>query len=142
MIVLLLFQILSPSLPPPVTVVYSMLVTQQCLTLCDPVDCSPPGSSVHGIFQQGYWSGLPFPSSGDLPDPGTELQSPALQADSLPAGLPGNTMCILWNKTMRNYAGVGNQIFGMEEGRSSIRSKRLSKNTVVLNLYCNCQSKL
>ena len=29
---------------------------------CDPMDCSPPGSSVHGISQQKYWSGLPFPS--------------------------------------------------------------------------------
>ena len=33
-----------------------------CLTLCDPMDCSLPGSSVHGILQQEYWSGLPFPS--------------------------------------------------------------------------------
>ena len=47
------------------------------------MDCSPPGSSVHGIFQQEYWSGLPFPSPGDLPDPGIEPGSPALQADSL-----------------------------------------------------------
>ena len=36
---------------------------------CDPVDCSPPGSSVHGILQARYWSGLPFPSPGDPPDP-------------------------------------------------------------------------
>ena len=36
-----------------------VLVTQSCLTLCDPMDCSPPGSSVHGISQQEYWSGLP-----------------------------------------------------------------------------------
>ena len=39
-----------------------MLVTQLCLTLCDLVDCSPPGSSVHGILQARYWSGLAFPS--------------------------------------------------------------------------------
>ena len=37
------------------------------------------------FFTQEYWSGLPFPSPGDLPDPGIELRSPALQADSLPA---------------------------------------------------------
>ena len=35
---------------------------QLCLTLCDPMDCSPPGSSVHGILQQEYWSGLPLPT--------------------------------------------------------------------------------
>ena len=50
-------------------------------TLCDPVDCGPPGSSVHGSSQQEHRSGLPFPSSRDLPDPGIEpvsLASPAL----------------------------------------------------------------
>ena len=36
-----------------------------------------------GFFRQEYWSGLPFPSPGDLPDPGIEPGSPALQADSL-----------------------------------------------------------
>ena len=104
-------------------------VAQSCPALCDPMDCSLPGSSVHGNFQaivlewiaisfssawkwtvkvkslshvrlsatpraaahqappsmgfsrQEYWSGLPFPYSGDLPDPGLELSSPTLQAD-------------------------------------------------------------
>ena len=43
-------------------------VAQLCLTFWDSMDCSPPGSSVHGIFsRQEYWSGLPFPSPGDLP---------------------------------------------------------------------------
>ena len=41
-------------------------------TLCDPTDCSPP------IYRQEYWNGLPFPSSGDLPNPGIELMSPSL----------------------------------------------------------------
>ena len=111
-------------------------VAQSCLTLRDPLDCSLPGPSVHGIFKarvlawvaidfsdvskqiplniayacacsvvsdsvtlwtvahqaplskkfsrQEYWSGLPFPSPGDLPDPGIKPVSPALQADSLP----------------------------------------------------------
>ena len=65
-----------------------VLVTQSCLTVCDPMDCSPPGSSVHEIFsRQGCWSVLPFPSPGDLPNPGIEARSPALQADSLPTEL-------------------------------------------------------
>ena len=38
-----------------------------------------------GFSRQEYWSGLPFPSPGDLPDPGIELGSPALQADALPS---------------------------------------------------------
>ena len=44
-------------------------VSQSCLTLCDPTDCSPPSM---GFSRLEYWSGLPFPSSGDLPDPGNE----------------------------------------------------------------------
>ena len=44
-----------------------------------------------GFSRQEYWSGLPFPSPGHLPDPGIEPRSPALQADSLPTELPGNT---------------------------------------------------
>ena len=53
---------------------FSVLVIQLCLTHCDPMDCSPPGSSVSmGFSRQEYWGGLPFPSSGDLPNPGIEL---------------------------------------------------------------------
>ena len=44
---------------------------QLCLTLCDPMDCSLPGSSVRGILQE-YWNGFPCPLPGALPDPGIE----------------------------------------------------------------------
>ena len=43
---------------------------QSCLTLCDPMDCSPPGSSVHGILQARIWERVAMPSSSDLPIPG------------------------------------------------------------------------
>ena len=43
-----------------------------------------------GFSRQGYWSDLPFPSPGDLSNPGIELKSPALQADSLSTELPGS----------------------------------------------------
>ena len=66
-----------------------MLVTQLCPTLCDPMDCSPPVSSVMRFSRQGYWSTLPFPSPGDLPNPGIEPRSPTLQADSLLTELQG-----------------------------------------------------
>ena len=42
-----------------------------------------------GLLRKECWSGKSFPSPGDLPDPGNELGSPALQADSLPTELPG-----------------------------------------------------
>ena len=58
-------------------------------TLYDPMDCSPPGSSIHGIFQARVLSGLPFPSPGDLPNPGITPESPALQTDALPSEPPG-----------------------------------------------------
>ena len=66
-----------------------MLVAQSCLTVCDPMDCSSPGFSVHEIFQARILGGLPFPSPGDLPDPEIKPGSPALQADSLLTELQG-----------------------------------------------------
>ena len=67
-----------------------MLVTQSCLTLCNPMDCRlPPGSSVHGIFQARTLVWFAYSSPGDLPDPGIEPRSPELQADCLPTELPG-----------------------------------------------------
>ena len=108
-----------------------VLIAHSCPTLCEPMDGSLPGSSVHGTLQartlegvaifssrhlpdlgieprspalqssptlqadslpsepqgkpQEYWSRLPFPSAGDLLDPGIEPGSPAWQADSLPS---------------------------------------------------------
>ena len=72
----------------------SSLCAQSCLTLCGPMDCSPPVSSVE-FFRQVYWSGLPFPTLGDLPDPGIKpvsLVSPALAGSSLPLALPGKSL--------------------------------------------------
>ena len=53
-----------------------MLVSQSCPTLCNPMDLSME------VFRQENWNGLPFPSPGDLPNPGIELMSPA-QVDGL-----------------------------------------------------------
>ena len=53
-------------------------VTQSCLTLCDPMNYSLTGSSVHVISQARVLEWLPFPSPGDLPDPGIKPTSPAL----------------------------------------------------------------
>ena len=52
------------------------LVTQLCSTLCDPMDCSLPGSSVHGILQARILEWVAFSSPGDLPEPGIEPTSP------------------------------------------------------------------
>ena len=50
---------------------------------------APQAPTSMGFSRQEYWSGLPFPSPGDLPDPGIEPRSPALQADALSSELKG-----------------------------------------------------
>ena len=71
------------------------------VALCGSSDCSPPDSFVHGIFQQEYWSGLPFPPPGDLLDLGIEpvfLVSPALAGGfftTAPLGKPQKQGCFL-----------------------------------------------
>ena len=56
-----------------------------------------------GFSRQEYWSGLPFPSPEDLPDPGIEPRSPTLQADALPSEPPGN---IMRNPGLEAQAGI------------------------------------
>ena len=64
------------------------LVSQSCLTLCNPMDCSPPGSSVHGDSLGKNAGVVAIPSSRTSSQP-IEPRSPALQADSLPSEPPG-----------------------------------------------------
>ena len=56
-----------------------------CPAVCDPMDCSPPSSSFHGILQARVLQWVAIPSSRRSSDPRTEPRSPALQADSLPS---------------------------------------------------------
>ena len=89
-----------------------------------------------GFSRQEYWSGLPFPSPGNLPDPGIEPKSPALQADALPSKPPGKSLkfsdsitllkvlCILlfcfWLKSFQHFLW----------GRSSVPHSSASKESV------------
>ena len=57
---------------------------QLCQTLCDTIDCNLPGFSVYGILQARILEWIAIPFSVNLPDPGIEPGSLALQADSLP----------------------------------------------------------
>ena len=70
------------------------LVTQSCLTLDIPRAVAHQAPLSMGFSRQKQWSGLPFPSLGDLADPGIEPGSPALQANSLPTELQGKTYII------------------------------------------------
>ena len=60
-----------------------------CLTLCDPITVACQAPLSMGFPKQEYWSGLPLPSPGCLPDSGIKPRSPELQADSLPTELQG-----------------------------------------------------
>ena len=64
-------------------------VAQLCPALYAPMDCGYQAPLSMGFSRQEYQSGLPFPSPGDLPDPGIKPRSPVLQADTLPFEPPG-----------------------------------------------------
>ena len=66
-----------------------VLVSESCMTLCDPMDCSPQSSSVHGALQARIVEWVAISSPWYLLNPGIEPASPALQADSLPSEPPG-----------------------------------------------------
>ena len=63
---------------------FIVLVSQSYTTLWTPWIVAHQASLSMGFSRREYWSGLPFPPPGDLPDPGIECGSPALEADSLP----------------------------------------------------------
>ena len=76
---------------------YVCIRTQSCPTLCNPTDCSPPGSM--GFSRQEYWSGLPCPPPGDLPDSGIEfasLASPELAGELF-------TISAIWEAQTGHY---------------------------------------
>ena len=81
------------------------LVAHSCPTLCNPMDCSPPGSSVHGD-SPGKNTGVGCPPPGDLPNLGIEPRSPSLQVDSLLSEPPGKpyekyTLCLMEELTCK-----------------------------------------
>ena len=89
-----------------------ILLARQCELLSRVRLFATPRTVAHqaplymGFSRQEYWRGLPFPSPGDLPDPGIEPQSPSLQADSLPSEPPGKPSGTLFSmtKTKPNHA--------------------------------------
>ena len=74
-----------PVSPPFPSGYVCVLVAQSCPTLCDSMDWACQVPLFMGFSRQEYWSGLPFPSPGDLPNPRIKPGSSALQADSLPS---------------------------------------------------------
>ena len=83
-----------------------VLVARSCLTLCDPNDCSPQAPLSIEFSRQEYWSGLPFPSPGDLPNSGIETKSPALQADSLLSEPPEKPLSLVSESESASHSAV------------------------------------
>ena len=84
-----------------------VLVAQSCLTLCEPLDCSPPGSSVHGILQTRIleWVAMPSSRGSSWPRDQTLISSPELAVGYLPLVTPGKRRLkkkkaeqVLWRK--------------------------------------------
>ena len=71
------------------------LVAKSCPTLATPWTVAHKAPLSMGFSRQAYWSGLPCPSPGDLPDPGIKPSSPALQAGSLPNELRGKSLSMV-----------------------------------------------
>ena len=91
----------------------------------------PPLST--GFPRQEYWSGLPFPSPGDLPDPGIETRSPTLQADSLPFESPGMPI----NRYKHIYK-IRGKMFLLGGGEEEIREEFKKKVAFELGLELTC----
>ena len=94
---------------------------QLCPTLCDPMDCCLPGSSVHGILQARILEWVAMPPPGDFPSPGFEpasLASPVLQVDSLPTEPPGKPQVVYMHTKFWNLA---SQIKSQSWGSSVIK---------------------
>ena len=93
----------------PFCCILSVVYLLSWVWLCNPMDYNQLGSLSMEFLRQEYWSGLPFPSPEDLPNPGTELTSlvsPALAARFFTTAPPGkNTHYSLWDH-VSNYIGV------------------------------------
>ena len=103
---------------------------QLCLSLCDPLDCNPPGSSVHGILRLDYWSGLPCPSPGNLPYLGIEPRSPLSlfqwQAASLPL-VPGGKPNLCYKSYFLDAIPQGVLEWLLKVGRHDIAATRVQQ---------------
>ena len=89
------------------------MCAQVCATLCGPMDCNPPGSSVRGILQARILqSGLSFPPPGNLPDSGIKpasLKSPALAGGFFTSGAPGKASDVTNWAPLFLFAASGSQ---------------------------------
>ena len=113
-------------------------IAQSCPTLCDPWTVAYQASPSIGFSRQGYWSGLPFPSPGDLPNPGIEPGSSALEADALTSEPPGKPNVSATAKSLQSCPTLCDPIDSSPPG-SPISGILQAKNTeVVCHFLLQC----
>ena len=115
-----------------------VVVAKLCPTLATPWTAAHQAPLSMGFSRQEYWSGLPFPSPGDLPDPGIEPRSPTLQADPLtsaPPGKPLNTRIQSLRRPQRFQGRKGSQV----ERRRERRWERGCKRGGLTDVSCHLQ---
>ena len=126
-----------------------VLVAQLDLIPCDPMDCSPPGSSVPVISHQEYWSGWPFPSPGDLPNPGIEPRSPTLQTDSSPpepqgklrntgVGSLSDLQQIFWPSNPTQISCIADRFFTIWATREDIKGRWINRHLCICSVAKLC----
>ena len=103
------------------------LVVQSCLTLCKPLTVAHQAPQSVGFSRQEYWSGLPFPSPRDLPNPGIEPRSPTLQADALPSEMvaitkKNNWYCLVIRSGEGNHLSYADDTTLMAESEEELKS--------------------
>ena len=91
-----------------------------------------------GFSRQEYWSEFPFPSPGDLPDPGIEPRSPALQADSLPADPPGKPK----NTGMGSLSLLQGIFLTQELNRDPLHCRRIHLGKIIFGFRINTVDKI
>ena len=97
------------------------------------MDYIPPGSSVHGFLRQEYWNGLPFPSPGDLPNPGIESASPAWQADSLPLSYLGSPKSLVKTANYFMYHSVQRAIRILTKAINTLTRVKSGTTSITVN---------
>ena len=97
-----------------------VLLTQSCLILYNPMDCSPSGSFVHGILQARILEWVAIPSSRDLLDAGIESGSSTLQADSLPSELPGKPSHIINSQFFELLCSIKGRVYCLPNSSCSL----------------------
>jgi len=128
---------ISPSLQPlAMNLPYVSVCCCYACMLCCVWLFSTPQTVAHqdplsmGFSRQEYWSGLPFPPLGDLPNLGIELVSPALKADSLPLSHLGSLwICFFWMFQMNRIIHISNSILGIDpkELRTGVQKNLVHK---------------